>query len=93
MSDEKKIDDGGPAFPWHSDGMAEQYLPTQGMSLRDYFAGQALQAIITGMGREWPTTEDFYTDHAAENCYQVTATDAYAAADAMLAARTRAPLT
>jgi hypothetical protein len=49
MSDQRR-DDGGPAFPaynkaahhegvWHLDGLC-------GMSLRDYFAGQALAGML-----------------------------------------------
>lgn len=41
-----KIDDGGPAFPWEdmrdSSGVP---MPNPGMTLRDYFAGQALAGI------------------------------------------------
>ena len=92
-----KIDDGGPAFPEHfyfdpGKGMYGQYVSAScvgfgGMTLRDYFAAAALQGIIAGMGSAFPTTEDFGGDRAAENCYQVTAVDAYAMADQMLAAR------
>ena len=41
-----KPNDGGPAFPWHSDGMAEHEPPSTGMSLRDYFAAKIAAAII-----------------------------------------------
>ncbi|PZU22455.1 MAG: hypothetical protein DI589_11205 [Shinella sp.] len=44
-----KIDTGGPAFPlvtWKSpDGMCVE-LSHNGMTLRDYFAGQAMQVLI-----------------------------------------------
>ena len=39
------INDGGPAFPCETYGFRngkETTIPTNGMSLRDYFAGQAL---------------------------------------------------
>lgn len=39
MTEKKQIDDGGPAFP---------RSPCGGMSLRDWFAGQALIGIIVG---------------------------------------------
>ena len=58
--------DGGPAFPQDSD----QYGP-QGMSLRDWFAGQALANPYSRHD----------TDHHKVAIY------AYAVADAMLAAR------
>ncbi|MHC1600409.1 MAG: hypothetical protein ACXQS5_06295 [Candidatus Methanospirareceae archaeon] len=38
--------DGGPAFPVVCDGDPCIILRSEGMSLRDYFAGLAMQAII-----------------------------------------------
>ena len=71
-----KINDGGPAFP-----STIQYFPDdknaneeQGMTLRDWFAGQAL----AGMGVEC-TSDEF--------CHSSVAECAYAYADAMLRAR------
>lgn len=61
------IDDGGDAFP-HPDG-------SFGMSLRDYFAGQAMQAWI----------------HHYGDTKEGTAEAAYDYADAMLAARKEKP--
>jgi len=59
--------DGGPAFPLH-----ERDDALKGMSLRDWFAGQALA------GLQFMDTERTYgTD--AENCYRM--------ADAMIKAR------
>ena len=61
---------GGPAFP-----SLETYRPTSGMTLRDYFAGQALAGLCAyGIPGEHHTPE-------------ATAEDAYAYADAMLAER------
>ena len=64
---------GGPAFPvWHvrADGTKTHLHP--GMSLRDYFAGEALRALL----------------EATPNTYRIEATaDAYRIADAMLKAR------
>ncbi len=71
-----QINDGGEAFPL--------YLPLGegdirlGMSLRDWFAGQALNGYLAS----WETNNapDFYeTDHVAKT--------AYTYADAMLKAR------
>ena len=50
----KQINDGGPAFPRTEDGEPN---PQLGMTLRDYFAGQAMAACITlvttkGLGDE-----------------------------------------
>jgi len=84
MSDEKKIDDGGPVFPvpanpdeGHISPISGDWADTSewaeakpGMSVRDYFAGQALQGIANN-----------------EATWSDIAKSAYAAADAMLAAR------
>ena len=71
-----KINDGGPAFP-----STIQYFPDdknaneeQGMTLSDWFAGQAL----AGMGLEY-TSDKF--------CHSSVAECAYWYADAMLKAR------
>ena len=70
MSD-KTIDDGGPAFPmgFHPEGNSAD---TQGMSLRDWFAGQALAVLAdpASCGEARPT---------ARYCYEM--------ADAFIAAR------
>ena len=63
--------DGGPAFPTSFN--KETVFSTDGMSLRDYFAGQALSGICAS----GPIIEP------AETC----AYAAYAMADAMLAER------
>jgi len=74
MSGEVKNDDGGPAFPCDS---TNKQLPTQcGMSLRDWFAGQALMGIIAAPGCE---PDDSHPPGIA--------TLAYMFADAMLKAR------
>lgn len=75
-----KKPDGGPAFPIAQPNVPpDQWyigpLPTPGMSLRDYFAGQALAGIC---GDGIPGGH-----HRPEE----TARDAYAYADAMLVAR------
>ena len=67
---------GGPAFPSHG-SMGE--VTHDGMTLRDYFAAKAMQAII-GSER--------YGGIIGVNTYeQRTAADAYKVADAMLKAR------
>jgi hypothetical protein len=73
---EKQIDDGGPAYPaqfektdhpaWHQ---------SEGMSLRDWFAGQALQGLMASCVHE--DTPD--PQYAARSSYRY--------ADAMIAAR------
>lgn len=63
---------GGRAFPAPTTKPLENYYP--GMTLRDYFAGQALVSTNLGIG----VAEEFYS-RTAEHCY--------ALADAMLKAR------
>jgi hypothetical protein len=63
------INDGGPAFPRHG------YNSNDGMTLRDWFAGQALQGLLA-----CGEAHDEHTD-------SVTAGAAYKMADAMLKAR------
>jgi hypothetical protein len=51
MSDEtKKVDDGGSAFPDIRNAIDWKYQP--GMTLRDYFAGMALQVITKNISLE-----------------------------------------
>jgi hypothetical protein len=75
-----KINDGGPAFPHVSrpvgHGFSEQ-ITTGGMSLRDWFAGQAL----TGMISSAPIVDRTAVDKPGW------ARVAFAFADAMLKAR------
>lgn len=78
------IDDGGPAFPMpderDSDGNGiKQGHP--GMTLRDYFAAKAMGGIMSDMAmfQHYITRDRDTFGHVAS--------DAYAAADAMLAAR------
>lgn len=96
MTETKKIDDGGLAFPGRrsehvnffvdSDGhenptYAECEHP--GMTLRDWFAGQALVAMGTWMpvpASGYPNLLQIETQTARALC-------AYAQADAMIAAR------
>lgn len=71
----KDHEDGGPAFPdiryWDDGQMAVKH---PGMSLRDWFAGQALAAYVSR-----PDTR--------QSSYAELADWSYDAADAMLAAR------
>lgn len=78
-----KIDDGGPAFPTEPNTQPGFYLH-HGMSLRDYFAGQALPAVIvvTSEGNHRPIMRD-----GERTIAPAIARDAYEMADAMLAAR------
>ena len=77
-----KINDGGPAFP--SNASDAWGGPTEGMTLRDWFAGQALAGLCAGMPKM--TREDI-ADGTAGGRFYVQA--AFALADAMLAARAK----
>jgi len=68
------INDGGPAFPHDNQELGGQHRIAQpGMSLRDWFAGMALQGIMVS----WPQGSGFA--NAVEDAYNV--------ADAMIAQR------
>ncbi len=67
--------DGGPAFPhWVGSDPCNPLEPRDGMSLRDWFAGMALQGFVS----RTPFPDGPWTE--AGDC-------AYKIADAMLAAR------
>ncbi len=70
-----------PAFPTtiHNYGYGDGMYSSEGMTLRDYFAAKAMQAIMNS---------DRYMGVIGVNRYQHrTAEDAYQMADAMLKAR------
>ena len=79
----EQIIDGGPAFPQpdhfveNSDGrvVARWCMQDSGMTLRDWFAGQALTGLLSGPAEEGAMTPDRK------------AVVAYQFADAMIAAR------
>lgn len=87
MSDE----DGGPAFPvpqpTRDTEEKENYWDTRGMTLRDWFAGQAFAAMVAGEGALMVADRDERYDET--NWAEVVASNAYNFADAMLAARTK----
>lgn len=78
------INDGGPAFPrpdvtWSD---AERLTGTQGhpgMSLRDWFAGQALAGGTVFFGDDWADRSVWDSELIAKQAYMI--------ADAMLAER------
>ena len=80
-------DDGGPAFPCpevrdaQGNGITEG---ASGMSLRDYFAGQALTTILGHAAG----LNDLHRK-TGEDTSKIASVMAYAAADAMLAARNK----
>lgn len=88
-----KVNDGGPAFPERRctkvmatgpNGQAEPIMETVGgMSLRDWFAGQAMVGL-TAHPKCGPVGHGYET---ATNCV---AREAYALADALLSERSKA---
>ncbi len=90
----KKIEDGGLAFPgkrWQQvgtvadHGFSDDDSPTYadvdhpGMSLRDWFAGQAIGAVIDRCSGDTRRAHEHQTDYFARVAYEI--------ADAMLLAR------
>lgn len=76
------IDDGGPAFPvpeMHIGRDTKQSCDKPGMSLRDWFAGMAMQGFFAGRNNGGFIPNQFIADNLAPDCYGY--------ADAMLAAR------
>ena len=67
--------DGGPAYPT----VAGHTVYSNGMSLRDYFAGQALEGFLAS----WPVNGR----PAQAETWAAVAAKAYEVSDAMLAAR------
>ena len=73
------INDGGPAFPrtkstGNLSNSTTEIVSVGGMSLRDWFAGQALAGLLTQLAED-----EFGPSHFAKASYEM--------ADAMLAAR------
>ena len=93
MSD--PINDGGPAFPvpeMHFGNDTKQSCANQGMTLRDWFAGQALVGLL---GQETPELEGnnmepayrgSFLSKGGDDSFEL-AHDAYCFADAMIEAR------
>lgn len=89
----KEREDGGPAFPAKADvdprGMGQSFVVSArgGMSLRDWFAGQAL---MSGAGPDARYSAERADSHGDSKWHDLVASSAYAFADAMLAARKKA---
>lgn len=75
---------GGPAFPISLPGVGDNGCA--GMSLRDWFATAAMQAIYGGEGAQQVANRD--ARYNETNWAFVVASNAYEMADAMLKART-----
>jgi hypothetical protein len=83
MSERDILEDGGPAYPATvATGIANLTTDHPGMSLRDWFAGQALAGIM-GPNYDWFTSGPSETGSRAHEAAHF----AYSLADAMLEAR------
>lgn len=80
--------DAGPAFPTQQSAIL-QNQPSEGMSLRDYFAAKALVAICTfdSLQRETHVARYSIARENGRSLEQEIAKNCYAMADAMLEAR------
>ena len=87
------IKDGGPAFPvpsvaWKEKGEDRVAIGTRGMPLRDYFAGEALAALINQLANTSKADKEMKKLGMCEGQFdRLCAKCAYDYADAMLAAR------
>ena len=79
---DSKIDDGGSAFPVPEENrLSDGTYCNEGMSLRDWLAGQAIGAIIR------QCASDLQFSDGRETSEQYFARKSYEVADAMIAAR------
>ena len=81
---------GGPAFPEpvSRDVNGEIYAVSEGMSLRDYFAGKAIQGLAANPGGPWQANPT--NGWALTNCKLDEVTEvAYQIADSMLNERAK----
>lgn len=85
-------DTGGPAFPCTNEqltaGNSEHGDAAPGMTLRDWFAGQALAGFASD-NTALSIKEGETVEEAHRRCWQMFANSAYVAADAMIAERTK----
>lgn len=95
MTNDKKIDDGGPAFPTNNAGRVDpQTWHFEGMTLRDYFAAKAIN-VADSIENNCGTRQEAESAlglkpgeyKVAVHFPILVARRAYAIADAMIAAR------
>ena len=72
-----------PAFPVGRDVTQDQFAPSSGMTLRDYFAAKAMQANLNSFMSYGDNAEESLTRAAAKEI----AAESYKMADAMMEAR------
>lgn len=92
--------DGGPAFPglhgeraptggpgWNSETIVERQH--MGMSLRDWFAGQALSTLVSLPGRYGRVLQDMTPEQMAQDNFDKMAENCWKFADALIAERSK----
>ena len=78
------LDDGGPVASVMTLGDKGEVVPVGGLSIRDWFAGMALQGYLAGRNNtRGENPMNFEAKQAARDCYRY--------ADEMLAARKEKP--
>ena len=80
--------DGGPAFPRVGEGFGDPRYDAPGMSLRDWFAGQALIGILSAPATASLTGHRMTVEQMAET-REALAEACFGAADALLAERAK----
>jgi hypothetical protein len=71
-----------PAFPAPA---GVSHITEQGMTLRDYFAAKAMQAMVSHRRTQFETDNDDYSDW--DEFFPIIAQESYSIADAMMKAR------
>lgn len=86
---DRKIHDGGPAFPvWELNGNGQPEMTSFGMSLRDYFAAHFAAALMTATSADSDLPNlDYRREAGGPTLAERVAAIAYRLADAMLKAR------
>ena len=86
MSERKKINDGGSAFP--VDASIRRGMGCDGMSLRDWFAGQVAPRVMESiMALAMDEYSQLAASKAARNSKELIAIMSYELADAMILMR------
>jgi hypothetical protein len=76
---------GGPAFPHHF--TPDSIGDCSGITIRDHFAGKAMSVVATGHMQGYTDNDGRLLWYLPSNTFSSVAADAYAMADAMIAAR------
>lgn len=67
MTDMTKPNDGGPAFPFQATDVSNMHMQTSGMTLREWYAGQALVGELAG----WRSSTEGREFDIARRCFAI----------------------